>query len=258
MSQIDDKSIKTLLSSLNLDEFSSKIYEYLLQSGEQKPGTISKVLDIKRPTAYKALYNLEDLGLIGRNMDLPEVHFRAKGPQQLKLLIEKQRKKVDKLWNNYLEILPAMTELYEQNYTAPIIQTLFGLTGLKQIHIEIETTAKEVLLIRSVIDRLDEKVTEEIDRHVAKRGEIGIRTKILTPALHTTNATLQKYPGIPGREMRFVDQEKLGIETQIMLYNNKIVITNYRNELVSLIIQQEHIFNSFKQIFENLWDQNKK
>ena len=239
----------TILKKLGLDPYEIQIYDFLVKNGQSIPSHIATVLDIKRPTVYKTLYALEDKRLVERTELSENAEFRANDPKVLERIIQKKRKDVNKVMDDFLLEYPKYLEFFRQKSATPLIDIYYGVAGLKKVHLDIEKSAKEVLLIRSVFDRGSDELKQEIDRHVAKRGKLGIPTKIITPKVATTNNTLKEFPIVPNREIKFVDKDKLNMDTQIMIYNDKAAITNYRNELVTLVIHQENIVNSMRTLF---------
>jgi len=72
---------KELLTTCGLNSTEQQILLFLLEYGRNGVSTISKRTGIKRPTAYSALSNLEQMGLIGRHIVRKSTHFSAIDPE---------------------------------------------------------------------------------------------------------------------------------------------------------------------------------
>lgn len=247
--------LRKLLKNIGYSESEIEVYIYLLVNGKRKPGNISKMLGIKRPTVYKALYLLEDKSLIIRVSGTAEsAEFEVNNPKYLDYRIKKHFDKIERVKNDFYRSYPEVIRFYTNNHSLPVVDTLLGLEGLKKIHLDIEDNKYPVDLIRSAFDRDTDDLIREINRHVAKRSKLGIDTRIISPQLSTVRYTLESFREIDGRKIRLIPQYMLNIPSQIMLYDKKVVITNYKNEIISLIIHQNEIFSSFKILFDTLWE----
>jgi len=249
--------MKKLFKKIGLDNYQSTILEYLIKNGENKPSQLSQILDIKRPTVYKALYELEELQLVKRHQveNSDDLFFKAKSPYFLKEHITKRRQKIESLEKEFDSQYAQIIEMFMFNHKEPVIDIKHGIDGLKEIHLEIENLKTPIKIIRSSHDRTTEELTKEIDRHVSERSRLKIPTQILTPSVDTIKYTKMTYPKVDGREIKVFPQDQLNISSQIMLYNNNLVLTNYGedNAVISLVIHQKEIYKSFEKIFEILW-----
>ncbi|HOU75579.1 MAG TPA: hypothetical protein PK957_00455 [Candidatus Dojkabacteria bacterium] len=67
--------------------------------------------------------------------------------------IKKHFEKVEKVKDNFYKSYPEIINLYSQNHSLPVVDTMLGLEGLKKIHLDIEENKHPVDLIRSAFDR---------------------------------------------------------------------------------------------------------
>lgn len=246
--------MQKLLKNLNLSQLQIQVYQELLAHGVYKPAELAQVAGLNRSSAYKALYELEDMNLIVRDQDGGgELCFRPKSPTQLNLLVKRQERHADKLRDQYLQSLPQLLSMYEQVGSDPLVDKLAGLSGLKKFHLLMEKAESPISLIRSVDDRLTPVIAKEIDRHVKARTKLGIPVRIITPVVETTKYTLRDYPQVKNRQMRFLPGSA-NILTQLAIFDNYLAITNYRDEFVTLLIRQPHIRETFAVLFELLWE----
>ena len=250
--------MKKLLKKIGLDDFQSTILEYLIKNGENKPSTLSEILDIKRPTVYKTLYELESFQLVKRSNKegTDDLVFKAKSPYFIKQFIYKKKKKIENIEKEFDVNYSQIVEYFMFNHQEPVIDIKHGIEGLKSIHLEIEELKLPVKLIRSTNDRGTEQLAKEIDRHVSTRSKFEIPTQILTPLIDTVQYTKMAYPIINNREIRTFPAHLLNMPSQIMMYKNNLVLTNYGedNAIISLVIHQKDIFKSFEVIFNILWN----
>jgi hypothetical protein len=55
---------------------------------------------------------------------------------------------------------------------------------------------------------------------------------------------------------KVVPLEKLELPSQVIIYNNTVSITSLKKEIVTTVIENEDIAQTFKKIFDYLWDAN--
>jgi hypothetical protein len=56
---------------------------------------------------------------------------------------------------------------------------------------------------------------------------------------------------------KVVPKEKLELPSQIIIYNNTVSITSLKKEVITTIIENEDIAQTFKKLFNYLWDTEK-
>lgn len=243
---IDKEEISKMLQKLGWSEKEAKVYLVTLELHEALPGAIARKAGVKRSTAYLILGDLENKGLTshvkrGRNLFYQATKpnlFLEKTAEELK----EQQSSLDELSKTLSEIL----SLYQTQTATPQMSVFRGKEGLIQIMEDTLTTKTELLcwanptLVFSVLeDYYPAYIKKKVERKIWLRGifcydKIGVRFK------HKAKAEL--------REIYMVPKEKFPFENEINIYDDKVAIISH-SDLVGIIIQNKHIANTQRHIF---------
>lgn len=251
MTKINEKLI--IDSGLNPEQ--TKIYLFLLESGLSNAKTISKNTDIGRALTYKILDQLLKIDLVEKRDDLGKISLFFPGhPQKLKEFAEIKSRSAIAAQENLQTIFGTLASNYNLLSGKPNVQFYEGISGLKKIYDDILDMGQDIRVISSPIDenRLDvlHLIKEQIEKQTAKN----IRTRAITPLgsqkIATPISEDEKFM-ITRKE---IPAEKLHLPAQIILYGDKVAITNFKESVVSVLIESKYIHETFVKMFEYIWN----
>ncbi|MEK7126738.1 MAG: helix-turn-helix domain-containing protein [Patescibacteria group bacterium] len=158
------------LKNIGLSEKEAKIYLSLLELQEALPSTIARKANVKRPTTYVVLEQLQKRGLVGYIKKGRLLYFRAQNPHSL---IEDQHDKYQTLEKS----LPELLQLHEKYTATPQMSVYEGKEGLIKI-MEDTLTAKTELLcwadvtlaVTSLKDYYPTYIAKKVKRKIYLRG----------------------------------------------------------------------------------------
>ena len=149
------------LIQLGLTEKQATVYLACLQLGTETVLHVSKFANLKRPTVYLILDELETMGLVSRIQRERKILFKAENPEaiisQLKLKQE-----------TALAILPSLKAIHNIDPEKPTIRIHEGISGVKNVYTEIFTYLashpdKELLIFGSLKDTLEHFESQVVD-----------------------------------------------------------------------------------------------
>lgn len=247
--------IKTALSLLGLNKNAINFYLTSFRIGFSSVGNIAKLSKLDRSSAYLALNQLEEFGLIMEEKSARVKRVCAKPP---KTVLAKLRSSSRKLRNQCLKIennLPELMAEYQQKDKQPVLQFFSGEEGLKEISADIlEMQGMELLMLSN--QKEEKRVFSSLDHKafVKKRIEKNISSRVLVPDTLEGKA-LKKNDSGNLRETRVISEQKIPFSNEIYIYNNKIAMLEFVDEVQGFIVKSKAFYEAQRWMFEKLWIQ---
>lgn len=237
-----------------LTEKESTLYSLLLQHGELPVHSIISLSRLKRPTAYKALYELEKKGLAQHRTHHKKIHFRPASPTELSQLM---KQKYDQAHAEQLELqslLPQLTQLFLTSVEKPVVSTFQGVDGLKHIY---EDTLKvgQPIYAALTTDDVEPELFKWITRTYTKKR---IQANIPVHVLVASGGWAEEYVKRDTKELRetrLVPKSTFPFQHEIDIYGDKVAFINFRKggSLVGIVIHHPQIARSMQALWSLAW-----
>ncbi len=245
--------LKNILSKLDFTPTQIKISEYLFSKKEARASEIAKKIKKSRAIVYKDLEELVALGIIERNDKPNQISlFKIAHPSQMEKLFEEREnaiKKDRKLFNNYL---PDMISKYNLINNKPGIRFYEGLEGIKTVIFD-TLSANEVIYTYADMEKVNKYIKKINDDYAKKRDKLGVKKRALIVDSDYSRKFFKDYHK-KTTEIKFVE----GVEhfaTVMQIYSNKIsYITLSENSMIGVIIEDKHIYQMHRTLFEKDWE----
>jgi sugar-specific transcriptional regulator TrmB len=244
-----------ILVDSGLSTEQARIYLYLIKNGLSPAKVISNKTAIGRALVYKVLNLLEKMDLVGKK-DLPgkTTLFFPKHPQKIKdMLLEKQRS-LDAVSVQLKSQFGAIASAYNLLTGKPNVQFYEGVDGIKDVYDDILVIGQDIQIISSPIDEGRKDVLHLIREQIKKQVEKDIKTKAITPLGNQEIATPVSEDEKHLIIRKQVPSEKLHIPAQIIIYGDKVAITNFKESIITVVIDSKYITETFKVMFEFMWE----
>jgi HTH-type transcriptional regulator, sugar sensing transcriptional regulator len=231
------------LEEIGLSEKEIQVYLALLELGEGTASRISEIADLNRITTYTLLKSLSEKGFCSIYAKNKVQYFKPIKPEEILKLLEFKKNKLQL-------ILPQLESLKGSIIKKPEISVYSGKEGLKTVFEGLlKEKPKEHLIITT------EKIFKILDFYfphfINRKEKLKIKTRILGPKNKEAYEYVKKY-NKNTREIRELND--FNFFSRIEVYNNKVLIINLEKEnLISILIINNNLSNSFKGIFEKLW-----
>jgi len=239
---------------LGLTADQAKIYEVLVSVPLLPARLVSQKSGVGRELTYVVLGQLENLGLAERSTQGKVIMFRAKDPRTIKRLVEEKTEQAASAERTYQDIIANLVSDYNINHGKPFIRFYEGLDGLQKTYDHILKHAKTVYVIRSLFDYERPDVRASVVAQLEKQAKKGIRSYVISPKLDHMGAEKVTHSMERNITRRVVPKEKLMLPSQIVIYNSTVSITSLRKEVITTVIENEDIAQTFKKIFDYLWE----
>jgi len=245
--------LEEILQNLGLSDKEAKIYLSLLQRGTGSAHSLASASGLKRPTTYVILENLIDKKIVYLIPKTKKKLYRATPPERLVQLAEEKIQKVK-------EKLPEIQALSNNKTKKPQVLYFEGIGGINEVlnyRIK-ELKGKETVgfFARSTGDIL--KRFNNFDDYNNKLREMKVKARGIVPK----DATVEHFRKTDkdfNREMITLPLSKYSstVSMEICKDLDSIKILDFEN-LQALIIENEPIVKTLAEVFELVWNCQKK
>jgi sugar-specific transcriptional regulator TrmB len=243
---------KILIDS-GLTKEQAKIYLFLLENGFAPAKVIASKTGAGRALTYKVLEQLADLQLAEKREDIGKVaRFFPAHPKRLKELVSARKERVSEAAESLERSFGALASAFNLLSGKPNIQFFEGTEGLQYVYSDILAEGKDICMISSPIEEKKE-VLHLIREQIKKQAVQNIRTKAINPSGGHEPATPVSEDEKHLITRKQVPAEKLNIPAQIIVYGDKVAITNFRETLVTVLVESKYIAETFRVMFEYMW-----
>jgi sugar-specific transcriptional regulator TrmB len=242
-----EDSLTLVLKNIGLTEKEAKVYLACLKNGTSVVSTIAQSAGINRVTTYDILEKLKVRGLVSYFTKRKVSYFTGLKPE---IVVEQYEKKTSDLRS----ALPAFKRLLGQT-SHPRIRYFEGIEGIKAIYADTLTSKTEILNYSNSKEIRKNWPTYDKD-YVEKRAKkrVFLRGICLKDREgEIVKSEDEKY----FREMCLVPPEKFDFTNEINIYDDKVAIISFKNELIGMIIESVEIANSQRAIFNMCWQFSK-
>lgn len=241
-----------------LPKLEAEVYNFLLSQAPAKASDIAKGLGLQRQIAYNALERLEQKELVTKHKKPGGVaRFNPQHPIHLQQLVESEIREAEIKKVGLNSSLQSLVSQFHLRFGGiPGFRVILGVEGVHELYEDILNENKDILLIRSPQDRFTTELRLVIQKQIEHQVEQGIHTKAITPLK----------PGIPKSLLdsdkrnlvtrRIVPEDQFMVPAQIIIYANKVGITAYGETLMTTIIENAAIRETFEIMFNYMWEKS--
>lgn len=247
--------ISTMLEQLQKLGFNPKeasVYLAMMELGViSAVSVIAKKAGINRTTTYDILHQLEEKGVVISQIRKSSRYYEALPPEKIINYLNRQQDKYAKLSAEAKNLLPELQSHYRVA-GRPRVYFYEGDEGLMQVYEETLTSKGEILGYASE----QEGIGWYLDSYLKRRIEKKIPERAISPdtAQDRMRFSLDEKEF---RQTHLVPKEKLDITPDINIFDNKIMIANWKEKL-GIIIESEEIANALRYSYELAWEASAK
>lgn len=240
------------LKDAGLSENEAKVYLAMLELGPAAVSDIATKAGINRPTAYAQIELLKKKGLAGTEKTNKKVHFVAKSPEHLEFLIGKQKAEFEAREKELLAIMPELKAAFSLTGEKPVVRYFEGREGSIRARQEVlKCKEKFIRSIGNTDATLLVASPSERKVGVSERVKRGIKSRLIYtssrgPFLKSDKNLL--------RETKFISPSKLKIAFDFVVFDDKVKFEILKGKLGSVIVQNRDIAQSFKNLFDFIWN----
>lgn len=242
------------LRRLGLSQTEAKLYLALVRLGTCDVQKLVEETGFYKANVYNALERLVGKGMISKVIEGNRRIYQLQRPEALVEYVQNKKADLDveeELAKAIVREVEKTKKLLRFTETATVFR---GIAGVKQIYAEIVNEKLDYLVFGS--PKESEQIIEGYywqNLH-AKQKEYGIKAKMI---FHKSLRHWKKIMPKNLIEVRFLHEEFEPL-TETTIYGNKVAFVVWTDKPVVTIIHNEHVANSYRQVFKNLWILSKK
>jgi sugar-specific transcriptional regulator TrmB len=242
-----------VLNQAGLDELESKTYNTLLSNGALTILELSKKSSLKRTNLYNVLVALEKKGLVTKISEYKKTKYLPNSPRQIQELLKVHENQIDLAKNTFEVLIDNLQSQYNLISHKPVISYLEGTNGLQKLYDDILDVGKDICLVRSTYDDKRADVDKLVQKQITAQVKRNIHARVVGPPEQDAKALYKEYDKIRLVEERFVPNFFFNLPAQVVIYGHKVAITTIRKEIIITLIDNKEINESFKILFEFVW-----
>lgn len=248
-----NESVKKLIS-LGIPETEARVYVAALQLGRGTVSQIARKAGVSRTNTYNVLDSLSAKGLVRVSGKEPKEEYAAESPDALVTFIRTQQQKAADALEEVEAFAPELKSMHKRG-DRPQVRFYEGTDGLKQVY-EDTLTSRETILAYANVEDMHATLKSYFPRYYHRRAGkgIAIRTIMTETPMNIERASRDTEEA---RETALVPKEQYQFHPEINIYDNKVMIASWREEL-GIIIESAEIADAMKKIFELSWAEAKR
>ncbi len=246
------------LTQLGLPTHQAKVYLACLQLGESSVLNIARYSNLKRPSVYLLLDDLQKRGLVTKSQRQGKTSYQAESPTTLIKHLEQQRGIAE-------TILPSLQALYNVDPEKPNIKIAEGIDGVRTVYSTIfdylhAHPTEELLIFGALKDAAYYFESEVLDHFYATIGQAHNPIRELgnnDPETRKYVRTSQQMN--PNHTIRYIQSADGAFrQSDNMLYGNTLVLFSVKEKIFATSIQSSSIADTYRTLFNMAWRGGKK
>lgn len=254
-------TLDTLVAA-GLEPVVAEIYLILIQNGEL---TVPKILEntsLSRASVYDALTLLVAQNYVEYRKQGRNAFYKPGHPNKLFELIEQKKRDVALLEGEVKETIQELTGTFNLALSKPGVRFFQGIEGIKEVLWDSLDAQGDVYTMGDLENfikhskSLNDEYVAEKKKRAEKKGVPLKQKKAITIDSPFNRSFLSSYDNRLTNTRLLKNWPNFSGATLIEIYDDRVSYTTFTDEsLIGLIIQDKHIYNYQKSIFEYLWEQ---
>ena len=236
--------LQNILESIGLNGKEACIYLAALETGSSPVSKIASKAKLNRVTAYDILEKLVKKGMINFFTKDKIKYFTATDPE---IVVNEFKKRTADLQKS----LPDLKRLHGDTIH-PRVRYFEGLEGIKSIYADTLKSKTEILNYGN---------SQEIRTHWPTYDEDYVKQRAILKIYLRGIAIDDQYgrwvqarDTENHREIRLVNKNQFNFTNEINIYDDKLAIISFKDELIGMIIESPEIANTQRAIFKMVWE----
>jgi len=248
--------LNQILQKIGLEEKEIQVYLMSLRLGVQPASVIARRAGLPRNTARFILDALVKEGLIKKTKRGNTQLYVPEQPDNILNVIEMKRNRnnavLDEQTRLVKSVMAELKSLHQPESTRPKVTFYEGDEGLEKVY-ENTLTSSETIRSFASFDGMHGALPEYFKNYYKRRAENKILIKSIHPdtplAREKTENDKKEW-----RESRLVPADRYSFDPEIQFYDNKIVITSWKEKL-GIFIESHEIYRAMAVAFELAWQE---
>ena len=246
---------EAILIQAGLEPNQATVYGVLLKIGPSTARKIALNTPFKRPLTYNILEELQDKGLVAKKEDPGKVAiFEPVHPTKLNELVEQHIQRDRQVQKQLETIMGQLVSSYNLISGKPGVRFFEGLEGVKRV-LEDSLTSKTEIYTYADIEAINKYIADINKSYVARREKLDIKKRGIVIDTPFARNYLSNYHKTVTETKLIKSGDAPPFQTIMQIYDGKIsYITLEPNKMISVIVEDRHIYEMHRYLFEFTWD----
>lgn len=228
-----------------------------LQLGMETVLRLSKFANLKRPTVYLILDELEVMGLVSRVQKERKILFKAEDPEAIVSRLKMKQETA-------LAILPSLKAIHNLDPEKPTIKIHEGIPGVRNVYTDIFTylanhPGEKLLIFGALKDALEHFETQVTDFFYRSIGKVQASVREIGNDDHETRKYYRASAKLnPNHDIRLIRDEGRFFQTDNMLYGNRLAIFSVKEQVFVTTVESASIAETYRTLFNMAWRSGKR
>lgn len=231
-----------VLAKIGLNEKQANVYLALLELGTASVQTVAQKADIKRPTAYLVLDELEQKGLVSV-IPQKKALYTAESPERL--ISDLSRKQ--ELLKSYL---PSLLAFYNAKKEKPRVQLFSGKEGVKQVYDKIYESTE--VWFFGTIQGPEEIYPEGLYTFLKKVKEKNLKVRDILVHREPELKYAREVERPPSYETR-IAPKGMELFADNAIFGDSVVFFSFHPQIFATVISSKEVAQSLRTIFDMAW-----
>lgn len=240
-----------ILKQLGFSEKEIRVYLALLKNGPSSVRTLAQASGINRGTTYDILKSLKESSLVSYYHKDTKQFFVSEDPSALYKTLEQRIESLKEVKQNLIHLIPELKSLFNKAGDKPVVKYYEGFNGAKIVLSDVlkvtESSAEKIYYVFSSAAIRDYLYKDKAFPNFTKeRIKRKIKVRAISLGHKGTIATLSEKKSL---------NTKKSSPTYILIYPGRVAMisVNSLKQPLALIIEDEALFITQKQLFEFIW-----
>src|SRR3990167_359242 len=247
----DIQQVTETMVMAGFSENESAVFLALLELGRGTVTQITRKAGLNRTTGYDILDSLVLKGLANVSGKEPKQEYNSESPDRLVVILEKQAQEAEKRISEIKKIIPDLKSIHTVA-GRPKVRFYEGVQGLKDVY-EDTLTSHEEIRAYATVDDMHRALPGYFPKYYKRRAGKGIHIRAIIPAT-PIGRERALHDKDEFRETAFVPSDKYYFSPEINIYDNKVMIASWREQL-GIIIESAEIADAMKKMYELAWNE---
>lgn len=249
--------LENIFKTLGFSNDEAKVYITLLENGTQTGGSLSKILDIPRPTAYGYLNNLTTGGMVAQSIHQNVKKFTAEPAEKIRILYQRKIESLHQEQKTLEAIIPVLEKRMGLSAFHPTLKFFEGVEGVQNLMEDmLQYKSMESYTIWPIQSMLDVITPEFLRYHNKARIKREISFKSIWHREQAEKLGQPQYLGTGKQYLREIriSPQNMDFRMGCWYYENKAIFISSIAENFGFMIESAEMLELLKAQFKIIWD----
>jgi sugar-specific transcriptional regulator TrmB len=244
------EELRNAMKSLGFSDQEIAIYIKFLYLKESTASNLGKEMKIHRRSVYDVVERLVKKGVLSFIERDGKKYYKPINPTKIIGLLEEKRGDIENVKKDLSSVMHKIDSM--KSFEGVGAEVLFGKEGIKTVYLDELAEGKPIHVICTSIDRTEDLLKNFLVSYTRDRIKKGVSIKAVVAKGAKTR--LEKY-GL--MEVRYLPSDQIS-PSSLSVYGNKVAITLWSGEPISILVRSREIAESFRNHFEIIWKAARK